>query len=84
MSDSSFSRTFYPFTRQFQKKNRNENNENTDYLIQTSIKINVRDLSRIKQFEYDPKHCYSFQECKDERRNNKLEACLIVHLPHEM
>jgi len=39
------------------KKNRNEDNENTDYLIQTSIKINVRDLSRIKQFDYDSKHC---------------------------
>jgi len=46
-------------------KNRSENNENADDLIQTSLKINVRDLSPFKQFEYDPKHCYSFKKCKD-------------------
>ena len=65
-------------------KNRNENNENTDYLIQTSIKIKMRDLSRFKPSECDPKHCYSFQECNNEGRNNKLEGCLTVHLPHEI
>jgi len=64
MSDSSVSRKFYPFARQL-RENRNEDNENTDYLIQKSIKINVRGLTLITQFEYDPKHCYSFQECND-------------------